>query len=415
MKVLFLCGGYYPNTSATGNCVRRIADMFTSNGNEVYVISKSGDENSSQDIINDQFVYRITNKRLSEAAKLTKESRGLKTKVKMFLYKSRWAVTQLMKKDGLDNSLVDEYVKQGIKICDEHQINAIVPCCMPAECLFAGYQLCGKYKSIKLFPLLYDPYSENVNFFRFKWSHAMRKDSARKVEKKVFDNSEVVFYVDNWKSYFSIYRQSNSVRVEHPLVIRRKPAPVPLEKKNRINAIYQGEINQQMRPPEAMLEAFKILSEKDSEISLHICAYGNSVPAVIEATKQCPQNIIFYGKVQKDIADGLYDDSNIAVILANKNSVLVPSKIFECIASGFPIIYFYYTKEENAYKLLSEYPLVYFISQKDRDDLSYSSLLEWIKTNYMKHVDFNDVSEIYSDATPDFVVNEIEKRVSCKI
>ena len=165
MGILFLCGGYYPNTSATGNCVKSIADLFSKNGYGVKIISKSANEKSYTDEINGQSIYRITNKRLIGAAKLAKEKDGIVKDIHTIFYKSYWAINQLLKADGLDSSLVSEYVRQGEKIISETNIEAIVPCCMPAECLLAGYKLQEKHNELKLFPLLYDPYSENLNFF----------------------------------------------------------------------------------------------------------------------------------------------------------------------------------------------------------------------------------------------------------
>lgn len=411
MNILFLCGGYYPNTSATGNCVHKIADKFSKEGHHVYVISKSADELPSEDEINGQKIYRVTNRRLTEAAILSKRQEGFGKRISLFLYKSRWAVTQLLWKDGLDSSLVREYVKKAQEVYKEVRFDAIVPCCMPAECLYAGYQLLDSCEGSRLFLLLYDPYSENVNFFRYKWSHKLREQFARNVEKRMFDASDVVFYVDNWKTYFKKREQTNAVRVEHPLVIEREKHPANLKNKTAINAIYQGEINQQMRPPQAMISAFEFIAENDSSISLHVCAYGNSVPEVVASTKRFPNSIIYYGKVQKDIADGYYDDADVAVVLANRNGTLVPSKIFECVASGYPIVYFYYSMEENAYKLLSKYPLVYFVDQNNMSEKNLSGLHSWILNNYAKRVEFDYICKEYSDATPDFVVDAIEKKV----
>ena len=213
----------------------------------------------------------------------------------------------------------------------------------------------------------------------------------------------------NWKEYFQIHPYKNAVRVEHPLLVYRSPDPGELRKRNGINVIYQGEINHQMRPPTAMLKAFEHIVKSYESISLHICAYGNSAYEAEQLSKKYPEQVIFYGRVGKDVADQLYDASDVAVVIANRNPDIVPSKIFECIASGFPIIYFYYTKEEKTYSLLANYPLVYFVPQGDSSSECYEKLAEWIQQNYEKRLSFEDVSKDYEDAKPDYVYDEIKR------
>lgn len=410
MNIVFVCGGYYPNTSATGNCVKKIADMFTAEGHSVYVICKSAERMSTEEVVAGQKIYRITNKRLSDGVKLRKvTSKNFWYRIRVFLYKVRWALYGLIQSDGMDAKLVRAYYEKLLDLSNEFEVQVVVPCCMPAECLKAAYKFKIVREDCLLFPLLYDLYSENMNFFRYNWSHSLRKKKAERLEKDIFGASKKVFYVDNWKKYFEKHCVNNSVRVEHPLVVKKESAPINLIRSTGINAIYQGEVNYQMRPPKAMIKAFKYLSCKDANISLHVCAYGNAAFEIKDASMKFPDNIFFYGMVDKKIADGYYDASDIAVILANKEKTIVPSKIFECVASGYPIVYFFYDEDEQSYKLLKKYPLVYFFRQSETTVENYNALYKWIIENKNKRVEFAMVKKIYTDATPDYVFDVICK------
>ncbi len=409
MTIIFVCGGYFPNTSATGNCIRRIADLFSMRGHRVIVVCKSGEEYESTEDAFGQRIFRVTDRRLSTGIALQKaKNSSLGYKIRLFSYRVEWALYGLMRPDGMDKDLVNAYKAKMTDISKTEKIDAIVPCCMPAEALASAYQFKKDNKEVKLFTILYDQYSENVNYFRFRFNHALRRRTAFQLEKNIFGNSEKVFYVDNWKDYFAKHEFSNAVRVEHPLIIKRTPIPQELKKANRINAIYQGEVNKQMRPPTAMMKAFDYIVTKDPSVSLHICAYGSMIDEITAQADKHPENIVFYGKVNKDVADGYYDAANVAVILGNKDKRLVPSKIFECISSGYPIVYFYYTEEETSYKLLKKYPLVYFIKQGTETEKQYDLLLGWINESHEKRIPFELIRETFSDATPDHVAEAIE-------
>ncbi len=408
MHLLFLCGGYFPDTSATGNCVRQIADSFTRDGHRVSVICKNGSPGRREEFSRGQAVLRITNRRLSDGIRLETMERSLRQRIGLFLYKCFWAVYGLLMSDGMDRTLVDAYEKACEEIEKRESVDVIIPCCMPAECLKAALRF-SKNRDVRLFPLLYDQYSGNTGYFRFAWNQKLRRAKAEKLENAVFSRAEKVFYVDNWRDYFQSHPYPNAVRVEHPLVIKREKDPCGLPCRTQINAMYQGEINHQMRPPQAMLRLFDYFAEQYPEISLHICAYGNSVPEVERYAAKDPRNVFFYGTVGKDRADALYDSSDVAVVLGNKNPELVPSKIFECIASGLPVVYFYYTEEEKSFRLLEKYPLVLPIRQEDHSRETYDHAAEWIRAHYLERVDFDTIIADYADATPDYVVQEITK------
>ena len=399
-NIVLIAGSYYPNFSATGNCIYQIARCYVNKGHNVYMLSESPDGRETTVEHEGQKIYRVTSKRLKDLEK--RKSYG---KFRIILNKIYWALVKLFTPSGMEEGLADAFYN---KLEELHaqglQIDCVVPCCMPVEGVKGGYRFCSKY-NIPLFPLLYDRYSDNRDFFRFTWTHKLKKGYAEKYEKKMFDYSSMVYYIDNWKPYFEKFKRDNALRVEHPLVVKKPLAePLPLKDPAKINAIYQGEINHQMRPPQAMLTAFSAIGKTDPDVRLHIFARGNGVEDVEKAQAADPNVIKFYGKVGKAEADGYYASANIQIILANRDKEIVSSKIFESVASGYPIVYFYFSEDELSYGLLKKYPLVLFVRQ-DKAEEEADKIREWMYANCGKRVDFDIVGKAYDDATPDMVVD----------
>ena len=399
-NIVLIAGSYYPNFSATGNCIYQIARCYVNKGHNVYMLSESPDGRETTVEHEGQKIYRVTSKRLKDLEK--RKSYG---KFRIILNKIYWALVKLFTPSGMEEGLADAFYN---KLEELHaqglQIDCVVPCCMPVEGVKGGYRFCSKY-NIPLFPLLYDRYSDNRDFFRFTWTHKLKKGYAEKYEKKMFDYSSMVYYIDNWKPYFEKFKRDNALRVEHPLVVKKPLAePLPLKDPAKINAIYQGEINHQMRPPQAMLTAFSAIGKTDPDVRLHIFARGNGVEDVEKAQAADPNVIKFYGKVGKAEADGYYASANIQIILANRDKEIVSSKIFESVASGYPIVYFYFSEDELSYGLLKKYPLVLFVRQ-DKAEKEAEKIREWMYSNCDKRVDFDIVGKAYDDATPDMVVD----------
>ncbi len=407
-NIILLCGGYHPNFSATGNCMRQIAKKFVANGANVYVICKSNNGLESTDDYEGQRLFRVTDNRVRDFVAVRETDKSTVVgKSKVFMIKAFWAIRILLSKSGMDEALVDSYEKK-LEELSHLGIDAVLPCCMPVEAVKAGYRFCKKF-GVKLFPILYDRYSQNADYFRFSWIHKLKQNYANKLEEQIFDFSDMNYYVDNWAEYFKSHRHPNSLRVEHPLVVKRENNPLPLNNPTKINAIYQGEINHQMRPPKAMLDAFEIIGRDDSEVTLHVFASGNGVADVMQASRRNPERIRFYGKVDKELADRYYDAADIQIILANRDKDIVSSKIFESVASGYPIVYFFFSEDEKSYKLLRKYPLVYFVCQDQIDKEECFRIRDWMYNNKGKRIDFNFVQNVYGDATPDLIVNSILK------
>lgn len=402
-NIVLVCGAYYPYFSATGNCIRQIAREFVRKRNNVFVIGKSSDGIESSEFFEGQQLYSVSDSRVRAFARVRDINKSkISGRVEVLFIKSYWATRLLISKSGMDEGLVQAYIKK-LEQLSHIGIDAVLPCCMPIEAIKAAYLFCKK-NDIKLFPILYDRYSENVDFFRFSWNHRIKCKFAHKFEEKVFDYATITFYVDNWEDYFLKYRRDNVLRVEHPLVVRRERNPRVLDNPTKINVIYQGEINHQMRPPQAMITVFEMITRTDADISLHVFASGNGVADVMQANKRNPEKIRYYGKVSKELADQYYDFADIQIILANRDKNIVSSKIFESVASGYPIIYFYFTEDEKSYKLLKKYPLVLFVRQDEIDEKQCERIRIWIRTNMGKRVDFEFVREAYADATPDLIV-----------
>jgi len=399
-NIVLICGGYHPNFSATGNCVRQIANCFVIRGMNVYLLSISPDANESTEDFEGQKIYRVVSKRSKAFADIRSNKMG---RLKVVAVKSYWAVRKLLAKSGMDEGLVKAYVNKLEEISDI-KIDAVLPCIMPAESFKAGYIFCKKH-GIPLFPILYDRYSDNRDYFRYTWAHKLKRKSAEKLEKDVFDYSKMVYYIDNWAGYFAANRRDNAMRVEHPLVVKRADIPAkPLDGATEITAVYQGEINHQMRPPQAMLTAFETIAKNDPSVSLHVFASGNGVEDVKSAAARNPESIKFYGKVSKELAEQYYSAADFTVILANKDKEIVSSKIFESVASGYPVIYFYFSEDETSYKLLQKYPLVLCVRQ-DKVAEECDRIREWMYENKGRRVDFELVRKAYDDATPDMVVD----------
>ena len=95
-NIVLIAGGYYPNFSATGNCIRQIANCYVSKGHTVYMISRSPDGNETIEDFEGQHIYRVTSKRTKAVIRNNAAKKNLIGKIKVTLSKSYWATKKLL-------------------------------------------------------------------------------------------------------------------------------------------------------------------------------------------------------------------------------------------------------------------------------------------------------------------------------
>jgi hypothetical protein len=415
MLIAFLVGGYYPNFSANGNCISKIANRIDSKHRVIVISQKKQLNQSRYDKYNNQSIVRITtnkmDKRLLIDLRLSNTS-GIKHLFWKFILRLHQVVSLaklIINKYGLDRQLIKEYYKELSQLSESPDI--IIPVCFPVEGIYATLKYFKNtvHKPVVL-PILLDRYSENDTFFRFALNKRLHSVASTRLEEETFKISKKIFYVDNWDYYISKMKKNKEkvVRIEHPLIEEILSSPRRLECKKQINIVYQGECNREMRPPEMTLEFFNRLQLYDIDFKLHFFSYGNSIDVIKRFNKEHKEIMEFYGHVDKITADEYFIDSDISLIIGNKNPSVVPSKIFECLSLGKPILYFYNSIDDKPIKILKQYPIVHLIKQGDFSIKTLKDTIIWIMKYLDKRLPFEQISELYKEATPNYVYERIK-------
>ena len=80
--------------------------------------------------------------------------------------------------------------------------------------------------------------------------------------------------------------------------------------------------------------------------------------------------------------------TNIVINLGNTVINQIPSKIFELISSGKPIINFYFSKDDPSLKYFAKRPMCYSFNLSDYSETDVDKLMEFIKENDSKTLSF---------------------------
>ena len=85
--------------------------------------------------------------------------------------------------------------------------------------------------------------------------------------------------------------------------------------------------------------------------------------------------------------------SNILINVGNTITNQLPSKVFEYISMGKPIINFYFDEEDMGLKIFKQYELAFNINVNNYTAQDIDELIEFCKNNRNSHLDFEEATK----------------------
>ncbi|MEL7568788.1 MAG: hypothetical protein AAGU01_01490, partial [Clostridiaceae bacterium] len=373
-NIVFIVNSYHPSYSAIGTCIHNVIGEMSSKYNIIVIAKKNENSNVNQyyECTHIQYINTMDNyirNLLSERIKLAK---GLKLKIlKMakFVIKGYGFISAILKRTNIKKQEVQAIYRALRKI--DGEIEVIIPTCLPFESLIASVEYKKKISGeTKVIPFLFDKYSVNSTLHRTENNKKRKFQRHLLIEESTFEKCDKLIFVDSWRKHLNTYFQKYSnkfIRVEHPLIKQIETNYNLSYDTNLINVVYTGALYRKLRSPLKMLEVFENLITKDNGIVMHFYVTGDCDSIIQDYSRKYPQNIIYYGKVKSDIAKSAIINGDILLSIGNTDVTQLPSKIFEYISTGNPVIHFYSKKEDPVIKILERYKNALCVWNNDKN------------------------------------------------
>ena len=213
---------------------------------------------------------------------------------------------------------------------------------------------------------------------------------------------------------------SEEIYTNHPEIVKRLkvvdilPYVIPereeidietkLLNRNNINCVFAGSFYRDLRNPECMLDMFGKL--KDDHIKLHLFSTG--CDEVVEKYALKCSSIISHGRISYEEIQKVYFHANVLVNIGNANSDFIPSKTFEYIATGKPIVNFYYGNEPDA--VLNRYSLAFHIHNGEPQG-DCLKLEKFLLNNKSAEMPREKIERLYPENTIGFVENLLKSKI----
>ena len=389
--ILFILHEYYPCGSAITNCLKAIIEEMQHQNIKVDIITRK-DEASLLDyeIINNVGVYRI-NDYFNIFLKEKQKSIGIKKFIYRVLLKFILIYRNKFQKNKQGYFNIKKAIKLSSKNMKKNNYDCVITCSFPFELHYVGNALKQKY-NIKWFAYEFDPHTYNFTFDqRFVEERKREEISILSLADKVFLTQEIVDY--NLKNGFNELKDKYEV-IPYAL-IKKQNIEIKNNSSDKITFVYAGNFYKQIRVPDKMLDALlqldfdfeiKLFYRCDLEIKEKLTNYQNKFGG----------KLLLCADATKEECDLAMANANFILNIGNDIINQTPSKVYELITFGKPIINFYNLPEDTSKSILENYPLVMNICKID--NIAIKELKDFCIENKDKVLDFETSTKKYKKA-----------------
>lgn len=405
-QVVFIVGSYFPNYSAVGRCQGNLADEMVKEGYYVTVISQRTDAGEdSRTVYNGQNLIRVTTK--EQLRQLCSREASDQTKLKCLRY------GRICKAVLSTSSLKQDVVKAYTDALNTLTFipDMIIPTCLPFESIIAALDYKRNHTECKVVPVLYDMFAQSKRLQYFNWNRKLKLKANMELERRVFTESDLVLHMPSWTGYIKEnYPEllEKSKEIEHPLIICPKSNRVMDYDRTKVNFVYTGVVDKEIRNPDFAIGFFRCISESQ-DILVHFYTLGSAEQIIEDASKET-DCIIAHGQVDNQTAHSAMVSADFLVSIGNTVNNQFPSKVFDYMSTGKPIIHFVQSPNDPAVEVLKKYPLAICIDQvKECSEEQIKKAVDFIGEIKGKSVSFDQICDLFEEASPNVISGILTK------
>lgn len=408
-KFLFLIDAYFPYANANTLCVKTIVDKLIAQGDKIDIFAIRDDLNQMN--INNGLlkVFFFHNSFTKQALKLSEHNRtlqdlnivirkclALKNKIVPAFYEKFVSP----KVDTVDMNAMFETFKANNSI---ENYDYVVSVSYPFTYAKLADKIVRYDSDIKMIQYMLDPYVYNYTLSR------KGIDRRKKQFLKYTENCNKIIFTrgieeENKRRGFVHGLENKSLVVDLPNLVKKENIFLKYNYADKIQCFYAGRFYEDIRNPEKMLEVMSKL-EIDNMI---FSVYGVGCDDILSEYKKSMDNgLEINGYVPYEECAKISLGANILVNLGNSIPNQVPSKVFEYISSGKPVINFYTDEHDTSLYYFRKYGMAYNFNLNNYDNNDLKNLKDFININYNKHLNFNEATILLKDSLGENVTDII--------
>lgn len=393
-KILFII---LEGSSATGICVENVVSEFIRRNYSVDVITY---ENSTLQSAGGARNYCI------------KPKYFLRSKQTKTLFAIQCAVSSVLWWPWNSPLFTIKLFELARKLYEQNKYDVVIPCYTQIDSVIVCSILKNRFKQVTFIPYFLDSLSGGPVPRLLTKEKKIQK--GLKWEEKLLRNADGIVAMQSSRQHHERYSQdrsyySNMVFLDIPMLLPKigndSHAKVGTNKVKILT--YVGSMPLSIRNP---FYGLRILGDVPN-VKVNIVA---KIPDDLAYQEYCENSshINLVGPVNHDEAVKYIAEADILINFGNRIAEMVPSKIFEYMSYGKPILSFSPNVNDPCIPYLRKYPLACIISENDDRENNVQNILSFLKNNNGKDfVTSEQLSKLFWENTPMCFCDYIEQMI----
>ena len=412
MRFLYILGAYKPKASANGLCSENVIQQLKAEGHSVKVISNLLRETPEYSREADGTeIYRV-GQRLSFRLKDFGEASHGKiigklafalafflNKLQLFCTAASWPI--------VSRATVRRFKRSALRLCETEAFDAVISVYTPIESLLAGLEVKKKHPDIRFYPYFLDSLAFGYGPKYFSKEKTLARGLA--IEKRVFPFADKIILMKSSEEKQKKYNPEFADKfcfLDIPMFKRQNAMPQREDRKDEsIKLLFVGSVSSRVRNPATLVSA--LAKVDDENLSCEFIGRIDCPQAFEILKKTYGERLTFTPFMPHEQLTEKLGEADILLNIGNLVSTMVPSKIFEYMSYGKPIISTYEIDGEPSVGYLRAYPYALLLDGKDSPELNAGKIKTFIKTTVGEHADFDKLKSCFILNTPEEFVRSV--------
>ena len=400
-RIIFITNNSLPIIGATSVCVHNVAKQLVYDGFEVHVVC-GGNSGKEKCVFDGVEVHKVlTPLCMQNSSKFSKNKRRIAYMINCIskiLYMRLYPMRSLIYRNRL-YSEVEKLI---------HNFNeeiVLVATYTPIEACSALIELKKKYKNVKTCFYSTDTLSNEKGnsallpqSFREKRGLKWEFDILRAVDTALIMECHQKHY---FSSVFAPYHHKMRL-ANFPLLVKPTSPHFDDKIKSKLHFVYAGTLDKSLRNPTFLCDLLLKMC-KIKPMFATFLGGGNCDDIMSKYNISSNGQVRHIGMQPHDVAIKILEESDVLLSIGNAESPMSPSKIYEYMSTGTPIIHTYSWGNDPCLVPLKTYGNALLISEKESIDVDKITTF----LNTCRILSFEEVERLFYKSTPGFTARLI--------
>lgn len=410
-KILFLTKSY-PDTfgSATILCMHRVLNSVAESGHyEVHVLSMRYPGDAFEEQVGNVTVHRIKTSWWQQIRNGFQKSRKHPKIARLMEVVSKTITIPTFPRT---EPLTDRrFTRAALKLQREIEFDMVVSEHHGLTTLLTGCRMMKEFTGLKHIAVLWDPVKGQMATVKLPRKFTERRIDA--VEQFAAKYTTLQISTLSMKAYHDEhgdFAKGHRIYLDIPSILKPETEVsteyIKLIKKDSINIVFSGLLSEHYRDARPII---RLLNQCDDAERINLIFFSRGEKDAIETEKKnFKGTIVYHDYIPLSELHSLYRHADYLLNVSHINANMVPSKIFEYMSYGKPIISTFISDGDSARKYINRYPEGICIELKKSEKDNVDVLNAFMKKKH-KLVTFDFVREEFKENTPESFLREIEK------